>query len=87
MRTPNYVAPMGVKSIQRGTVSVAGNSTTNVTINAVDITKSVIVLAAFASDNADSVTFYANLTTATNLALVHYAMSGFYATWQVVEYY
>jgi hypothetical protein len=87
MRTPNYVAPMGVKSIQRGTVSIAGNTTTNVTINAVDTSKSVIILATFASYNDDSVTFHANLTTATNLALIYYAISGFYVTWQVVEYY
>lgn len=78
---------MGVKSIQRGTVYVSGTSTTDVTINAVDIAKSVIVLAAFASNNADSVTFYANLTTETNLALTYSANSEFYATWQVVEYY
>lgn len=86
MRTP-YTFKTGVKSIQRGTASVGGgNSTLNVTINSVDITKSVIVLAAFAEDTG--LTFYANLTTATNLALVYYSpATSFNVTWQVVEYY
>jgi hypothetical protein len=80
----------GVKSIQRGVASASGSGTTNVTITAVNLSKSIVTLDAVgynsASDQPNSI--YATLTSPTNIAFVGFnGINTLPVAWQVIEHY
>lgn len=79
-----------IKSIQRGTATVASNATTNVTISAVNLSKSLVIVNAGPSSGGTYMfaTLPAVLTSSTNLKLQRYDTASLSMTveWQVVEY-
>ncbi len=81
------VVSSAIKSIQRGSNS-ANNTTTNVTISAVNMNKA-IVLVSWAASGTSSSGCAAKLTTSTNLQIQFGGTAGsvgMTAEWQVIEY-
>lgn len=79
-----------IKSIQRGTATVAANATVNVTISTIDMSKSLVLINAgvSAGNIFIAASMPAVLTSATNLKLQRYDGNSASVTveWQVVEY-
>jgi hypothetical protein len=86
----------GIKSVQRGTVTTDFNNTsTNVTISAVDLSKSFLVFSSATGSDADN-NYRSNLrgrlTTTTNINFYRYAvntnssLSYCFIAWEVIEY-
>jgi hypothetical protein len=83
-----FFAKSGVKSIQRGTASMNGAATVNVTITAVDMNKTQVVNN---GTNTDVTTFTdfgvrALLTTTTNIAFVRIgSTNGTNTSWEAIS--
>lgn len=90
MQLSRAVNPSKIKTIQRG-VTTCG-SATNVTISAVDLSKTIVNISCTAGGVASnysglgSVTATATLTNTTNLLLSSYGALGTSVAWEVVEY-
>ncbi|MDF2934959.1 MAG: hypothetical protein K0Q90_332 [Paenibacillaceae bacterium] len=85
--------PMGgIKSVQRGVTAISYTSTfatTNVTISAVDLTKSFLSLSTIA-DGGGQLKVDVTLTSSTNLAISHVNNAGSGSAriaWEIVQYY
>lgn len=82
---------VSVKSIQQGTGTIAGTLTTNVTISAVDITKSIVIIYDRGVDAGATPAQYkvtAQLTTPTNILLTRTSTTnpGSFS-WLVIEFF
>jgi hypothetical protein len=85
--------PQGVKSVQRGTVSTlspfGGPYTGTVTINAVNLSKAVLIITGTAASSIVTLPLVqlTNATTITWTVVNTGSAVNLYFAWQVVEYY
>lgn len=81
--------PSPIKSIQRGVVSWAASpvqSTTNVTISAVDMDKSFVLINGYAANGQYTFEVAVKLTDSTTLNCLKYSQYSTVLNWEVVEY-
>jgi hypothetical protein len=76
----------GIKSVQRGLATHNGG-VTNVTINAVDMSKTVVIASPYASSNSVQSIPQTELISSTALRITSTAGTTSFVAWQVVESY
>lgn len=81
------VSTSPIKSIQTGETQTSPNSTVNVTISPVDISKSIIILSSLLGFSTNITLITVKLTSPSNLAVIHSGINTSYTVhWQVIEY-
>ena len=77
----------GVKSVQRGLATISTTVGTNVTISAVDMSKTFVAVSYYGTTNTSQTNASIQLTTPTNILLKNGGGGTVTeASWQVVEY-